>query len=76
MNLTRNDEVADLFPGLAQWVKDLALLRAVLWVTDMPGILHCCGSGAGQWLQLQLDHLAWAPPYAVGAAQEKAKRQK
>ena len=25
MNLTRNYEVVDLIPGLAQWVKDLAL---------------------------------------------------
>ena len=30
MNLTRNHEVAGLNPGLAQWVKDLALLWAVL----------------------------------------------
>ena len=29
-NLTRNREVAELIPGLAQWVKDLALSRAMV----------------------------------------------
>ena len=29
-NLTRNPEVADLIPDLAQWVKDLVLPRAVV----------------------------------------------
>ena len=30
-NPTRNHEVADLIPGLSQWVKDLALLWLWLW---------------------------------------------
>ena len=30
MNLTRNHEVVGSIPALAQWVKDLALLRAVV----------------------------------------------
>ena len=29
-NPTRNHEAVALIPGLAQWVKDLALLRAVV----------------------------------------------
>ena len=33
-NLTRNQEVEGLIPGLVQWVKDLALLWAVVWVAD------------------------------------------
>ena len=49
-NPTRNLEVADSIPGLAQWVIDLVLLRAVVWVADVARIPHC--SGVGWWLQL------------------------
>ena len=35
MNLTRNHEVASLIPGLALWVKELALTRAVLCRSQM-----------------------------------------
>ena len=53
MNPTRNHEFVGLIPGLAQWVKDLALLCPVVWVADVARIPHCYGSGVG-WRQ-QLD---------------------
>ena len=31
-------------PGLAQWVEDLVLLCAVMWVADSALIPCCCGS--------------------------------
>ena len=61
-------------PGLAQWVKK-------------SGVAMSCGVGcrpgsgpALPWCRLAatapIRPLAWEPPYAVGAVQEKAKRQK
>ena len=58
-NPTRNHEVVGLIPGLAQWVKDLVLLW--LWFRPVATAL--------------IRPLAWEPPYAAGAALEKAKRQ-
>ena len=37
-------------------------------VADVAWISHCCGCGLGWWLQLQLDPLAWEPPYPTDAA--------
>ena len=59
-NPTRNHEVEGSIPGLAHWVKDLALLW--LW----------CRPAATAPIRL----LDWEPPYAMGATLEKAKRPK
>ena len=75
-NPTKNHEVAGSVPGLAQWVKGSSVAVS-------------CGVGYRRgldppllWLWCRLvatapiGPLAWEPPYAAGAAQEMAKRQK
>ena len=60
-NPTRNREVASLIPGLAQGVKDLALL----W-------LWCRPEAAAP-----VQPLTWDSPYAVGMAlKRKRKKEK
>ena len=57
VNPTRNHEVEGSIPGLAWWVKDLALL----WLWHRPAAVAPIGP------------LAWEPPYAMGAALKRKK---
>ena len=56
-NQTRNHEVSGLIPGLAQWIKDLALL----WLRHSPVATALCRP------------LAWETPHAVSAALKRQK---
>lgn len=62
-------------PGLPQWVKDQALLRAKAKVTDVDWIQCCHGCGVGQQIVMTRP-LAGEFPYAAGAAVKRKKNFK
>ena len=70
-------EVVGSVPGLAQWVKDLAWPRAVVYVGR-----RCGSDPALLWLCCRLvavapiPPLALEPPYATGATLKRQKTKK
>ena len=66
-NLYRVCEDVSSIPGLAQQVKDLGLLQAVVWVTDVTRIGAAVAAAPIQPLAQEL-------PYVVGMATKKGKK--
>ena len=65
-----------LIPDLTQWVKDLVLPWAAVWVTDTAQILCSCGYGIGLAAAALIQPLAQELQYAVSVALKRERERK
>ena len=69
-------EDAGLIPGLAQRVKDLALLQAAVLVADVVHIQCCCGCGCDIGLSCSSDKIPSLGTSICGRCGPKNKKKK
>ena len=74
MNPTSICEDVRSIPGPPQWVKDLALLQAMVQVADVAWILRCCGCDEGCSCSSDVSP-SWGLLCAISAAIKKKRKK-
>ena len=76
MNPTSIHKDVDLIPGIAQWVKDLAVPSAMGVGCRRSSDPELLWLGCRPAATAPIQPLAWEPPNAMGAALKRPKKKK